>query len=99
MYYMICSEDVADSQPLRQKARAMHKARLQLLQEEGRLVLAGALPAIDSTDPGDAGYTGSLVVAEFDSLDQAQSWADDDPYVEAGVYAKVVVKPFKKFLP
>lgn len=99
MYYMICAEDVADSAPLRQKARAMHKARLQLLKEEGRLFLAGANPAIDSIDPGDAGFTGSLVVAEFDSLDQAQSWADEDPYVEAGVYAKVTVKPFKKVLP
>ncbi|MBD1391302.1 YciI family protein [Neiella sp. HB171785] len=99
MYYMICSEDVADSLPLRQKVRAQHLARLQLLKEEGRLLIAGPLPAIDSIDPGDAGFTGSLVVAEFESLDQAQEWADQDPYIEAGVYAKVMVKPFKKVLP
>ncbi|GGA69396.1 hypothetical protein GCM10011369_08830 [Neiella marina] len=99
MYYMISSEDVADSLPLRQKVRAKHLARLQLLKEEGRLLIAGPLPAIDSIDPGDAGFTGSLVVAEFESLDQAQAWADQDPYIEAGVYAKVVVKPFKKVLP
>jgi len=73
--------------------------RLQSLQAEGRLLLAGPHPAIDSTDPGEAGFTGSLVVAEFPSLDDAQTWADADPYVTAGVYAQVAVKPFKKVLP
>ncbi|WKE66922.1 YciI family protein [Gallaecimonas kandeliae] len=99
MLYMIASEDVPHSLPLRQPARPAHLERLKLLQEAGRLVLAGPLPAIDANDPGEAGFTGSLVVAEFDSLAEAQAWADADPYVEAGVYQKVVVKPFKKVLP
>ena len=99
MLYAVISEDVENSLPLRKESRPAHLARLEQLKEEGRLILAGPLPAIDSNDPGEAGFTGSLVVAEFDSLETAQSWADADPYMEAGVYQKVVVKPFKKVLP
>ena len=96
MLYAIISEDVPESLPLRQQARPDHLARLQQLADEDRLVLAGPHPAIDSDSPGDAGFTGSLVVARFDSLTQAQAWADADPYVAAGVYAHVRVKPFKQ---
>jgi len=99
MLYAIISEDVPNSLPLRATARSAHLARLQALKDQGRLFVAGPHPAIDNDDPGDAGFTGSLVVAEFESLDAAQTWADADPYIEAGVYAKVVVKPFKKVLP
>ena len=99
MLYAILSEDVPDSAPLRAKARPAHLARLEDLLDEGRLVLAGPHPAIDSNDPGPAGMTGSLVVAEFGSLEAARAWADADPFVEAGVYARVVVKPFKKVFP
>ena len=99
MWYMICATDVADSLPLRKQARPDHIARLKQLQDEGRLLIAGPFPALDTEEPGEAGFTGSLVVAEFASLDAAQEWADADPYVAAGVYANVVVKPFKKVLP
>ena len=99
MLYAVFSEDVDNSLPLRMEARSAHLSRLRQLQDEGRLVMAGPCPAIDSNDPGEAGFTGSLVVAEFPSLAQAQSWADADPYVEAGVYRQVIVKPFKKVLP
>ncbi|SIT73111.1 hypothetical protein SAMN05216526_1810 [Ectothiorhodosinus mongolicus] len=99
MLYAIISQDVADSLPLRQSVRPAHLARLEALQNEGRLVLAGPHPAIDSNDPGEAGFTGSLVVAEFASLKAAQDWADADPYVAAGVYAQVSVKPFKQVFP
>lgn len=99
MYYAIISQDVDNSLPLRKEARPAHIERLEKLKEEGRLMLAGPYPAIDSPDPGPAGFTGSLVVAEFDSLEAAQQWADDDPYVAAGVYASVMVKPFKPVLP
>ena len=99
MYYAIISEDVENSLPLRQSARAAHLDRLQALKSDGRLLLAGPHPAIDSPEPGDAGFTGSLVVAEFDSLESAQAWADADPYMDAGVYSKVTVKPFKLVLP
>lgn len=99
MLYAIISEDIKQSLPLRMKARPDHLARLQDLQAQGRLVLAGPHPAIDSENPGDDGFTGSLVVAEFEDLAQAQAWADDDPYIHAGVYAHVSVKPFKKVLP
>ncbi len=99
MLYAIMSEDVADSLPLRQSARPDHLARLDQLRDEGRLLLAGPHPAIDANDPGAAGFTGSLVVAEFASLEAAQAWADADPYVAAGVYASVIVKPFKQVLP
>ncbi len=99
MMYAIISDDVANSLPLRQKARSAHLARLEALKSSGRLVLAGPCPAIDSPDPGGAGFSGSLVVAEFESLEAAQRWADTDPYREAGIYHHVVVKPFKKVLP
>lgn len=99
MYYAIISTDVPNSLPLRKTARADHLARLEQLKADGRLLLAGPHPAIDSEDPGDAGFSGSLVVAEFDSLESAQQWADADPYVAAGVYAEVAVKPFKRVLP
>ncbi len=99
MLYAIISQDRDGSLADRLKARPDPLQRLQSLQEAGLLVLAGPHPAIDSNDPGDAGFTGSLVVAEFDSLQQARDWADSDPYVAAGVYAGVTVKPFKKVLP
>ncbi|MDO9268740.1 MAG: YciI family protein [Methylobacter sp.] len=99
MLYAIISEDVADSLEKRLSARPAHLKRLQELQDAGRLVLAGPHPSIDSDNPGAAGFTGSLVVAEFDSLTSAQQWADVDPYIDAGVYAKVTVKPFKKVFP
>jgi uncharacterized protein YciI len=99
MLYAIISEDVADSLEKRKLARPDHLARLQLLKDEGRLILAGPHPKIDNDNPGDAGFTGSLVVAEFNSLADAEAWAAADPYIAAGVYAKVTVKPFKKVLP
>lgn len=95
MWYLIYSEDVPNSLPLRQQARPAHLARLQTLRDEGRLLLAGPNPAMDSEDPGDAGFTGSTVIAQFASLTAAQKWADADPYVAAGVYAQVTVKPLK----
>lgn len=99
MLYAIISEDVADSLEKRLSVRPAHIQRLQKLQDQGRLVLAGPHPSIDSDNPGAAGFTGSLVVAEFDSLTDAKQWADVDPYIDAGVYAKVTVKPFKKVFP
>lgn len=99
MLYAIISEDIADSLEKRLSVRPAHLKRLQELQDAGRLVLAGPHPSIDSDNPGAAGFTGSLVVAEFDSLADAQQWADIDPYIDAGVYAKVTVKPFKKVFP
>lgn len=99
MLYAIISQDVPESSPLRSNARPDHLARLQILKEQGRLILAGPYPAIDAEDPGPAGFTGSLVVAEFPSLEDAKAWAGADPYVAAGVYADVVVKPFKHVLP
>ncbi|MFN4236095.1 MAG: YciI family protein [Vogesella sp.] len=99
MLYAITGQDVAGSLDKRLAARPAHLERLQALQAEGRLVLAGPFPAIDSIDPGSAGFSGSLIVAEFASLEQAQTWADADPYVAAGVYASVAVKPFRKVLP
>ncbi|GAA5523802.1 protein YciI [Microbulbifer aestuariivivens] len=99
MWYAIISQDVNDSLAKRKVARPDHLARLNRLKDEGRLLLAGPHPAIDSEDPGEAGFTGSLVVAEFDSLQDAQAWANEDPYVAAGVYASVTVKPFKAVLP
>ena len=99
MFYLIYSEDVENSLEKRLSVRELHLDRLRSLQDEGRLLVAGPCPAIDSNDPGEAGFTGSLVIAEFDSLEQAQSWADVDPYIEAGVYEKVIVKPYKKVLP
>ena len=99
MLYMILGEDVPGTLDQRLAARPDHLARLQALQADGRLILAGPCPAIDSPDPGPAGFSGSLIVAEFASLDAARAWADADPYVAAGVYEKVTVKPFKKALP
>lgn len=99
MLYAIISVDVADSLPLRATARPQHIERLQQLRDHGRLILAGPHPAIDNDDPGPNGFTGSLVVAEFDSLVKAKEWADADPYVAAGVYTSVEVKPFKYVLP
>jgi uncharacterized protein YciI len=99
MLYAIISQDRADSLNDRLGARPDHLARLEALRDAGRLVLAGPHPAIDSPDPGPAGFSGSLVVAEFDSLEDAKAWADADPYVAAGVYASVTVKPFRKVLP
>ncbi|WP_297814088.1 YciI family protein [uncultured Methylophaga sp.] len=99
MLYAIISEDNSDSLNRRLEARPAHLSRLQALQDEGRLVLAGPHPAVDSDDPGSAGFSGSLVVAEFADLNAAQAWADADPYVAADVYAQVTVKPFKKVLP
>jgi len=99
MWYAIISEDVEESLPLRARAREAHVARLRSLTSEGRLLIAGPHPALDADDPGEAGFTGSLVVADFTSLEAAQIWATADPYVDAGVYRQVVVKPFKLVLP
>lgn len=99
MWYAIISEDVKDSLELRVQTRAAHIDRLQALVSEGRILAAGPHPAIDSEDPGPAGFTGSLVVAEFPSLEDAEKWANADPYVEAGIYSRVIVKPFKRVLP
>jgi uncharacterized protein len=97
--YAIISEDIEHSLEKRLAARPDHIKRLQALQNDGRLVLAGPHPAIDSENPGDAGFTGSLIVAEFDNLQDACDWAESDPYIVAGVYAKITVKPFKKVFP
>lgn len=99
VYYVIFSEDVDDSLSRRQGARPRHLERLERLRDEGRLLVAGPCPAVDSDDPGPAGFSASVVIAEFDSLDSARAWADSDPYVEAGVYRAVTVKPFKAVLP
>jgi uncharacterized protein YciI len=99
MLYAVIARDRDESLEARKQARPAHLARLEELQRLGRLVLAGPHPAIDSEDPGPAGFTGSLVVAEFPSLADARAWADADPYVAAGVYAEVVVKPFRKVFP
>jgi hypothetical protein len=99
MLYAIISEDNPNSLEKRKLARPAHLARLQQLNDEGRLLVAGPHPAIDNENPGDAGFTGSLVIAEFASLANAQHWADQDPYCAAGIYARVTVKPFKKVLP
>jgi uncharacterized protein YciI len=99
MLYAIISQDVEDSLEKRKGARPDHVARLNELKNQGRLILAGPHPAIDVSDPGDAGFSGSLVVAEFEDLNEARNWADADPYVSAGVYSSVIVKPFNKVLP
>ncbi len=99
MFYAIVGQDVPDSLERRLAARPAHLDRLQALQQAGRLLLAGPFPAVDGNDPGPAGFSGSLIVAEFDSLASAQTWAETDPYIAAGVYASVSVKPFKKVLP
>lgn len=99
MWYAIIAEDQPGSLPARLAARPLHLERLEALKADGRLLLAGPHPAIDNDNPGEAGFTGSLVVAEFESLEAAQAWAEVDPYVAAGVYARVTVKPFRKVLP
>ncbi len=99
MLYAIISQDVENSLEKRMSVRPAHIERLNDLKNAGRLILAGPHPAIDNNEPGEAGFTGSLVVAEFDSLAQAQTWADADPYMTSGAYASVIVKPFKKVLP
>ena len=96
MYYAILSDDVNDSLSKRQSVRPAHLERLNQLADQNRLLVAGPHPAIDSPDPGEAGFSGSLVIAEFDSLEQAEAWASADPYLAAGVYANVRVKPFKR---
>jgi uncharacterized protein len=99
MFYAIMAEDKPDSLEKRLAARPEHLARLQQLKDDGHLLAAGPHPAIDSEDPGPAGFSGSLVIAQFASLEDAQNWADADPYIKAGVYARVTVKPYKKVLP
>ena len=99
MLYAIIAQDNENTLEKRLTARPAHVERLQILQAEGRLVLAGPHPAIDSEDPGPAGFSGSLIVAEFTSQQDAQDWANADPYVEAGIYSQVTIKPFKKVLP
>ena len=99
MIYMIVSEDNESSLPLRAQARPAHLARLEILQQQGRLLLAGPNPAIDTENPGEAGFSGSLIVARFDSLKAAREWAEQDPYVAAGVYHSVSVKPFRQVFP
>lgn len=96
MLYAIMATDIENSLRLRQQARPAHVARLQQLRDEGRLIIAGPFPAVDNDDPSVAGFTGSLIVAEFADLSSAQTWAAADPYVEAGVYANVIIKPFKQ---
>lgn len=99
MWYAIISEDIEGTLQPRLAARPDHVARLTTLRDEGRLLIAGPHPAVDSPDPGPAGFTGSLVIAEFDSLEDARAWADEDPYIAAGVYDKVTVKPYLRVLP
>ena len=99
MLYAMIAEDIANSLELRIQARPAHLKRAQQLVDEGRLVFAGPHPAVDDNDPGEAGFTGSLIIAEFNSLAEAQEWVSTDPYVEAGVYARVTVKPVKQALP
>lgn len=99
MLYLIYAEDVENSLELRKQARPAHVERLQALKQAGRLIIAGPNPTIDSSEPGEAGFSGSMIVAEFESLNAAQEWADADPYIAAGVYKKVTVKPYLKVLP
>lgn len=99
MYYALIGEDAPGTLAARLAARPAHVARLEALRDQGRLLLAGPMPAIDSPDPGPAGFTGSLIVAEFDSLASAEAWAQDDPYVRQGVFARTTVRPFRKTLP
>ena len=99
MLYVIIGEDSHNSMPKRLANRPAHLERLQALKAQGRLILAGPMPAIDAEDPGPAGFTGSVIIAEFGSLTEAEAWANDDPYLISGVYTKVKVRPFKKVLP
>lgn len=96
MWYVIFSQDIEHSLAKRMSVRAAHLERLQQLRDEGRLLTAGPMPAIDSENPGEAGFTGSTVIAQFESLAEAKAWADADPYIEAGIYANVIVKPYKQ---
>ncbi|MEC6795752.1 YciI family protein [Photobacterium sp. S4TG1] len=99
MWYVIFSQDIENSLERRMSVREQHLARLKELQQQERLLVAGPMPAIDDENPGEAGFTGSTVIAKFESLEQAQQWANADPYIDAGVYANIIVKPFKKVLP
>lgn len=99
MHYVIYAKDKTDSLPKRLQARPQHLARLEALKDSGKLLAAGPMPAIDSNDPGEAGFTGSVIIAEFDSLEDAKQWASQDPYLDAGVYDSVEVRPFKYVLP
>jgi uncharacterized protein YciI len=99
MYYAIACEDIKNSLPLRLQTRAAHLERIQRLVDQGRLLAAGPHPALDTEEPGEAGFTGSLIIAEFDSLESATAWADSDPYVDAGVFSRVTVKPYILVLP
>jgi uncharacterized protein YciI len=99
MWYLILGADVDDSLAARKSARPAHVARLEALRDQGRLLVAGPLPAIDAEDPGEAGFTGSAIIASFESLEDARAWASIDPYVEAGVYDSMIIKPFKHVLP
>jgi uncharacterized protein YciI len=99
MLYSIVGIDNENSLEARLSVRADHVARLNALKQQGRLIIAGPNPAIDSPDPGEAGFSGSIIIAEFESLQSAQAWADEDPYIESGAYAAVTVKPFNKVLP
>jgi uncharacterized protein YciI len=99
MYYAIICEDIENSLPLRKQARPAHLERITELVDQGRLLAAGPHPALDTREPGEAGFTGSLIIAEFDSLEAATAWADSDPYVDAGVFTKVTVKPYILVLP
>jgi hypothetical protein len=99
MYYVFICEDIENSLELRTRHRPAHRARLEALVDEGRIMVAGPMPAIDSEDPGPAGFSGSVIIAEFDSLEAARTWADEEPFLKAGVYRSVVVKPFLKTLP
>lgn len=99
MLYAIVAEDVAESLPKRAAARAAHMARMAEMQREGRLVISGPCPAIDSPDPGPAGFSGSIIIGEFESLAAARAWIDADPYVAAGVWSRITVKPFRKGFP
>jgi uncharacterized protein YciI len=99
MLYVLTGEDAANSLEKRMSARPAHLERLQTLQDEGRLLLAGPMPAIDAIDPGPAGYSGSLIIAEFDSLEDAREWADEDPYMLQGVFERIMIKPFRKVFP
>ena len=99
MWYVIYAEDIENSLAKRLAARPAHLQRIQLLVDQGRILVAGPTPAVDSEDPAEAGFSGSVIIAQFESLDEAKEWADTDPYVSAGVFKSVTVKPFKKVLP
>jgi|TARA_B110000914_G_scaffold43321_1_gene36696 uncharacterized protein YciI len=99
MWYVIIGKDIEDSLQLRMKTRDSHLARLNDLTDQGRILVAGPIPAIDNEDPGEAGFSGSIIIAEFKSLQDAEDWANQDPYVKAGVFSEITVKPFKKVLP